>query len=543
MDGFGSCETVPIPDREEGSSNTTKMAVGFLAVVLVVGCGAYYNGSFDPAPGVSGGPGPSYTPTQGRTPVTDLSQGTGSPAAASGPSVEKLRQERLRLKKINASIKKRATRMRAQIVDMKNRDKAMQAREEEVEDKLQKAAEKLATAREMAEKGLDVEAETTRLMLCKSQKKELESEVRKVSVDRKRDKMREALKNAHSTNMKASALDEQKMQAIEMQETAEIDNMKKDLLEEKESLKSLASIQRKFMNLNKKKKAEMEVEAKELKKEKSKAKFMQKRLKFELEKLAKAQLVKLSEVYRLLGSDAGDLLKEQNTVVSHLTFATTKSTTLDVESCDREWCGHARAEFGVMDGQHWGRADDNVKKDWMAHKCHDKRLQDNTGCESVQPSSSSAGASASGGDPSMPPPAAMSTDPPPSSSAPPSTAATPPGATQPPVVKPGCDETWCNTMKEYYHVEDGKTWGEAPETIQKEWFTHHCHNPQLQINAGCAHKMLPGQEAGGFGGFEKPSSYEANAGAMGGSGTELNTPTSAAEVNELFSRRPAPGRR
>jgi len=411
----------------------------------------------------------------------------------------------MRLKKMNMAIKKRAKRMRAQLIDMKNRDDAMQAREEEVEDKLAKAAEKLATAREMARKGLDVEAETTRLMVCKSKMRELRAETRKANVDRKRDIMRQSLKDAHASNVKDRTLEEQKQKAIDMQETAEIDAIKKELREQQAELKSLVKIQKKFQALNKKKQKDLATQQKALKSEKRVTKFSRKRLMYELNKLSSAQLVKLSDVYKLLGHEAGDLIKEKQGVVSHQNWQLKASATLAVTACDREWCGHARAEFGVNDGKSWGRANAKVQKEWMEHQCHDSSVQDNTGCDTAQNK-----IDAHNGVPSDPMPPAV--DPSATTPVPPAMA----DSSDPSASTPATPVAPSSAMPSATSAGVAAT----PAPIVDAGAAAVAAMKAVPVPGAALREALKNS---GYNGFEKPASYEDNAGAMGGTGTELKT--------------------
>jgi len=48
-----------------------------------------------------------------------------------------------------------------------------------------------------------------------------------------------------------------------------------------------------------------------------------------------------------------------------------------------------------------------------------------------------------------------------------------------------CDSQWCTMTNQQVKILPGKTWGEAKEQTQRDWFSHNCHKPAEQDNEGC----------------------------------------------------------
>jgi len=58
----------------------------------------------------------------------------------------------------------------------------------------------------------------------------------------------------------------------------------------------------------------------------------------------------------------------------------------------------------------------------------------------------------------------------------------------------GCDKHWCDARKTYYKISPGKTWGSAPPSAKRGWFTHQCSKPSKQNNAKCVVKDAPSKK-------------------------------------------------
>jgi len=563
-DGFGSCETVPF-DRDDDKYNPQQLALGCVALLLVCGGAGYLGGAFDGSP-AEGNPkrsdylsSPTFLNNNVPTPGTPASNGAAS---------QKLANERVKLQKISQKIHKRQLAMRAQLADMKQRDAAMEAREEAAEAKLMKAQQEVARAEKMSESSMDLQSGTAQLAQCTSKVRELKAEKTKIILDKKRAMMRAALDNAHAKNMqnvnsKQSILEQQKAEAIEMADEKEIDaeedeevkKIKNELEKQKKSLESLVNIQKGFQKLNKQKAKDLEADRQDFARIKKRVVGLRKRLVRKLKMLDESKLVKLSDVERLLGTDAKELLEAQTTLVTSNSVlgksmpeaeddvtddappkvppASTKPPPAQppannngkmsfvekwlARKCDKDWCSHHSGKHSITPGKGWGDAPDDVKGEWWKHHCLDKNAQDNSQCD----------VDLNG--PEVPPP---------TGDAPPPTAA----AKAHPLEQAflNCDRKFCNMVKEKFAIMPGQNWGSAPKQIQAAWFTRHCHEPAKMNNVKCnsaaaaksAPVPAPGPTPPPTKGFVAPGSandddeaedYEKDAGAMGGTGNDITS--------------------